>query len=76
MNLRCLLFGHEGGIVGRGSALHVKCLRCDRLSPGIEIDDVGPEPRYEGIEPNRLATRRADHKPWHRLRLVKGNQAS
>jgi len=35
---RCWLFGHvPGAIVGRGDTLHVHCVRCLRLSPGIRI---------------------------------------
>lgn len=43
MSVRCFFGRHvPGGIVGRGTALHVRCTRCDRLSPGIVID--GPAP--------------------------------
>jgi hypothetical protein len=43
MTLRCC-FGHQlGGFVARGRVLHVRCTRCDRLSPGITLDR--PQPR-------------------------------
>ena len=43
MSLRCW-FGHDpGAVVARGNRLHVRCTRCDRLSPGVAID--GPRPR-------------------------------
>lgn len=42
--IRCLLTGHVlGGLVRRGSRVSVRCLRCDRISPGIVID--GPRPK-------------------------------
>ncbi len=44
MALRCWFGGHTlGGIVARGSVLHVKCADCDRISPGVVID--GPRPK-------------------------------
>ncbi len=44
MSLRCWFGQHApGGIVARGNALHVRCDRCDRISPGVAID--GPRPR-------------------------------
>jgi len=43
MSLRCFFGQHEpGGLVVRGSRIAVKCYRCERISPGIEID--GPAP--------------------------------
>jgi hypothetical protein len=47
MTLGCVTrhwFGYtDGALVARGDRWHIKCLACDRLSPGVRID--GPKPR-------------------------------
>jgi hypothetical protein len=55
MSLRCWFGQHEpGGLVGRGKALHVRCTRCDRLSPGVVIDGPAPRPMQPKAPRSRI----------------------
>jgi hypothetical protein len=55
MTLRCLLGAHEpGGVVARANVLHLRCARCQRLSPGWVIDAPPPRVTYPAKPKPRL----------------------
>jgi hypothetical protein len=36
-HLRCLVSGHDGRVERRRGWLYLRCVRCDRVSPGIQV---------------------------------------